>query len=47
VYRVVNENINVHGGRSNGLKILKNIGDFKDYQKKRECRAVSYRLPGV
>jgi deoxyribodipyrimidine photo-lyase len=31
-----NENINVHGGRSNGLKILKNIGNFKDYQKKRD-----------
>ena len=32
----INENVNVHGGRSNGLKILKNIGNFKDYQNKRD-----------
>jgi len=32
-----NENINIHGGRKNGLKILKNIEDFKDYNKKRDC----------
>ena len=32
----INENVNVHGGRSNGLKILKNIGDFKNYQKNRD-----------
>jgi deoxyribodipyrimidine photo-lyase len=31
-----NDNINVHGGRSNGLKILKNIANFKDYQNKRD-----------
>lgn len=31
-----NININVHGGRSNGLKILKNIGNFKNYQKERD-----------
>ena len=31
-----NEDINVHGGRSNGLLILKNIGKFKDYSKKRD-----------
>jgi deoxyribodipyrimidine photo-lyase len=28
--------INVHGGRSNGLKILNNLDKFKDYQKKRD-----------
>jgi deoxyribodipyrimidine photo-lyase len=31
-----NENINVHGGRINGLKILLNMGKFKDYEKKRD-----------
>ena len=31
-----NPDINVHGGRSNGLKILKNIGKFKSYQKDRD-----------
>ena len=31
-----NPEINVHGGRSNGLKILKNIGKFKDYSKDRD-----------
>jgi deoxyribodipyrimidine photo-lyase len=31
-----NPDINVHGGRKNGLKILKNIDDFKDYSKKRD-----------
>lgn len=34
---IENENINVHGGRSNGLKILNNIENFKDYQKKEIC----------
>ena len=37
----LNENINVDGGRSNGLKILKNIDDFKDYQQKRDI--LSYK----
>lgn len=36
-YYEENENINIHGGRSNGLKILKNIEKFKDYNKKRDC----------
>lgn len=31
-----NDLINVHGGRSNGLKILKNIKNFKDYSKSRD-----------
>lgn len=31
-----NENINVHGGRKNGLKILANMSKFKDYEKKRD-----------
>jgi deoxyribodipyrimidine photo-lyase len=31
-----NENINSKGGRSNGLKILKNINNFKEYDKKRD-----------
>lgn len=31
-----NPNINVHGGRSNGLKILTNIGKFKNYQSERD-----------
>jgi len=31
-----NPDINVHGGRSNGLKILKNIGKFKSYSKDRD-----------
>jgi len=31
-----NININVHGGRINGLKILKNIGQFKNYSKDRD-----------
>jgi len=31
-----NENINVRGGRSNGLSIVKNMGKFKDYSKKRD-----------
>ena len=31
-----NPDINVHGGRSNGIKILNNIGKFKDYQKERD-----------
>ncbi len=35
-FYVENENINVRGGRSNGIKILSNIHNFKDYQKKRD-----------
>lgn len=35
-FYIDNPEINVHGGRSNGLKILNNISDFKDYQKKRD-----------
>lgn len=31
-----NPKINVHGGRINGLNILKNIKKFKDYSKKRD-----------
>ena len=31
-----NENIHIHGGRSNGLKILSNINKFKDYDKHRD-----------
>jgi len=31
-----NPNINVHGGRKNGLKILSNIGNFSTYQKDRD-----------
>lgn len=31
-----NSNINVHGGRTNGLKILNNISKFKDYEKERD-----------
>jgi deoxyribodipyrimidine photo-lyase len=31
-----NPNINVHGGRKNGLKILSSIEKFKDYDKKRD-----------
>ena len=31
-----NENINIHGGRSHGLLILKNIKKFKDYKLKRD-----------
>ena len=31
-----NPDINVHGGRSNGLKILNSLDKFKDYQKKRD-----------
>ena len=32
----LNDNANIHGGRSNGLKILKNINKFKDYGKERD-----------
>jgi deoxyribodipyrimidine photo-lyase len=32
-----NDQIAVHGGRNNGLKILKNIKKFKDYNKMRNC----------
>ena len=35
-FYTINEDINVNGGRSNTLKILKNIDDFKDYQKKKD-----------
>jgi deoxyribodipyrimidine photo-lyase len=35
-FYINNDNINVHGGRSNSLKILKHIDDFKDYQKGRD-----------
>ena len=35
-FYVNNPNINVHGGRSNGIKILNNINKFKDYQKNRD-----------
>jgi deoxyribodipyrimidine photo-lyase len=35
-FYVNNPDINVHGGRSNGLKILNNIDDFKNYQKDRD-----------
>lgn len=31
-----NEFINVHGGRTNGLNIIKSIGNFKDYSKERD-----------
>jgi len=31
-----NPEINVHGGRSNGIKILNNIGKFKNYSKERD-----------
>jgi deoxyribodipyrimidine photo-lyase len=31
-----NSNINVHGGRNNGLKILSNISKFTDYDKQRD-----------
>jgi len=31
-----NQNINVHGGRTNTLKILSNLHDFKDYSKSRD-----------
>lgn len=30
-----NENINIHGGRNNALKILNNLNKFKNYNKKR------------
>jgi len=36
-----NPDINVHGGRKNGLKILKNLGNFKDYSKERDT--LSYK----
>ena len=36
-----NININVHGGRSNGLKILNSLDKFKDYQKNRDT--LSYK----
>jgi len=35
-FYVDNPEINVHGGRKNGLKILKNLGNFKEYDKKRD-----------
>ena len=36
-----NPNINVHGGRSNGLKILAKLDNFKSYQKDRDT--LSYK----
>ena len=35
-FYIPNDKINVHGGRSNGLKILKDIDTFGDYQKGRD-----------
>ena len=35
-FYINNLNINVHGGRTNGLKILNNISKFKDYEKERD-----------
>lgn len=35
-FYIDNPDINVHGGRSNGLKIINNIDKFKDYQKNRD-----------
>jgi hypothetical protein len=34
-FYIPNKHINVHGGRFNGLKILKNINKFNEYDKKR------------
>lgn len=34
-FYIPNPNINIHGGRSNGLKILKSAMKFKDYDKNR------------
>jgi deoxyribodipyrimidine photo-lyase len=31
-----NDNANIHGGRNNGLKILKKLNEFKDYSKQRD-----------
>ena len=36
-----NKDINVHGGTSNGLKILKNLSQFKNYDKERDI--LSYK----
>jgi deoxyribodipyrimidine photo-lyase len=36
-----NENLNVHGGRKEAVKILKNLDKFKDYEKKRDL--LTYR----
>jgi len=35
-FYIDNPDINVHGGRSNGLQILNNISKFKDYKKNRD-----------
>jgi deoxyribodipyrimidine photo-lyase len=35
-FYVNNPDINVHGGRSNGLKILNNVVNFKNYEKERD-----------
>jgi deoxyribodipyrimidine photo-lyase len=35
-FYIANPNINVHGGRKNGLKILSSLDKFKDYQKERD-----------
>jgi len=46
-YYKSNEMINVHGGRSNTLKILKNIGKFKDYEKNRDMMTYRTTLLGA
>lgn len=33
----VNPEAHIHGGRKNGLKILKNLDKYKDYSEKRDC----------
>jgi deoxyribodipyrimidine photo-lyase len=35
-FYVKNPNINIHGGRRNGLNILKNIGNWDEYNKERD-----------
>jgi deoxyribodipyrimidine photo-lyase len=35
-YYKINPNINTNGGRTNGLKIIKNIKDFKKYEENRD-----------
>lgn len=35
-FYINNDKVNVHGGRKNALKILKNIGNFKNYSKCRD-----------
>jgi len=36
-FYIDNKYINIHGGRTNGLQILKNINNFKDYNTQRDC----------